>query len=183
VEKPDRTRAEEYLRAGNFYWNSGMFIWSVKTFQKALARHRPELLHMADRILPVVGTPEFDRRLGKEYADLENISVDYAIMEKADNIVMAKGLFRWSDVGCWPALEDHFDRDSSDNVVIGTCESMDSEGNVIVSEDRLTALIGVRDLVVVQAENATLVCAKNRAQDVKEMVKLLTDKGKYGDVL
>lgn len=183
VEKPDLKTAEKYLRTGNFCWNSGMFIWSVESFQKALADHCPQLLNMANHMTSVVGTPDFDLRLAEEYGKLEKISIDYAIMEKADNIVMARGAFGWDDVGSWTAFENHFGRNSTNNVVIGTCEAIDSEANVIVSEDRLTALIGVSDLVVVQSEKATLVCAKDRAQDVKKMVKLLGEKGKYGDVL
>lgn len=183
VEKPDLKTAERYVEAGNFCWNSGMFVWSVESFQKALAGHQPQLLDMANHMVSVVGTPEFDSRLEEEYGKLEKISVDYSIMEKADNIVMARGIFDWNDVGSWPALENHFDKDPSNNVLIGTCETMDSEGNVVVSDERLTALIGVSDLVVVQAEDATLVCSKDRAQDVKKMVQLLAEKGKYGNVL
>ena len=183
VEKPDLKTAKKYLERGNFCWNSGMFIWSVESFQKALADHCPHLFDMANHMTSVVGTPEFDIRLAEEYKKLEKISVDYAIMEKADNIVMAKGTFGWDDVGSWTALENHFDRNSTNNVVIGACEAIDSRANVVVSEDRLTTLIGVSDLVVVQSEKATLVCAKDRAQDVKKMVKLLNEKGKYQDIL
>ena len=183
VEKPDKKTAGQYMESGNFYWNSGMFIWSVKSFQNALAKYQPHLLEMADSILPAVGTSRFDSCLKEEYNKLDKISVDYAVMEKADNIVMAKGTFRWDDVGSWPALEDHFESDSSNNIIIGKCENIDSTGNVVVSNERLTALIGVKDMVVVQAENATLICPKDRAQDVKKMVKLLRETGRYRDIL
>jgi mannose-1-phosphate guanylyltransferase len=183
VEKPDLETATRYLKAGNFYWNSGMFIWSVESFHKALAKYTPQLMDMATTMMPVAGTPEFDRKLKSEYEKLEKISVDYAIMEKADNIVMAKGVFQWDDVGSWPALENHFEKDPSGNVLVGTGEVIDSHKNVVFSKERLTALIGVKNLVVVQADNTTLVCHKDRAQDVKKMVKLLEEKGTYDELL
>jgi mannose-1-phosphate guanylyltransferase len=183
VEKPDRATAEEYFRAGNFYWNSGMFVWSVSSFEDALRRHQPPLARMLDRLLPSVGTEGFDSAVATEYGKLEKISVDYAVMERADNILVTRGNFRWDDVGSWPALDKHLQHDDSGNAVEGICETIDSTGNVVVSGERLSALVGVEGLVVVQAKNATLVCSKERAQDVKKLVKLLEELGEYGDVL
>ncbi len=183
VEKPDPATARRYIGTGRFYWNAGMFVWSVSSFQKALADHRPQLLEMAGRMQRVVGKPSFYGRLRKEYSGLEKISVDYAIMEKAKNIVMTEGAFRWGDVGAWSALADHMDSDKSGNVMVGACEAIDSANNVVVSRDRLTALVGVKDMVVVQAGGATLVCSKDKSQDVKKMVHLLRKKGKYRRLL
>ncbi len=183
VEKPDISTARQYLASGDFFWNSGMFIWSVGTFLNALAQHCPHLGAMARRLEREVNGPGFPAALEEEYGQLDKISVDYAIMEKADNIVMARGTFRWYDVGSWPALEDHFDADADGNVCVGPCEALDASCNVVVSPGRLTALIGVQNLVVVQAEGATLVCARERAQDVKQMVAKLERSGKYNDVL
>jgi len=183
VEKPDTQKAATYLETGRFYWNAGMFIWSVPTLESALQAHCPQLRQMCDRLLPTVGTPELMPALDAEYSKLEKISVDYALMEKAENIVMAKGVFPWDDVGSWLALENHFEGDASGNIVVGSCESIDSGGNIVMSNERLTALVGVRDLVVVQAKGATLVCRKDRSQDVKKLVKLLGEKGEYGSVL
>ena len=183
VEKPDQSTAEAYLKAGNYYWNSGMFIWSAATFHAALAEHRPQLADMADAMRTAAGKKSFDRKLAEEYDKLERISVDYAIMEKADNILMARGTFQWDDVGTWPALANHVEADENGNVFIGSCESIDCAGNVVVSKTRLTALIGVQDLVVVHAQNATLICPRDRAQDVKRMVTLLGETQRYDDVL
>ena len=97
-------------------------------------------------------------------------SIDYAVMEHADNILTAKGVFSWDDVGAWPALENHFDADADNNVIIGNAAGIDAKDNIIISDGRLTALIGVEGLVVVQAGDATLICPKDRAQDVKQMV-------------
>jgi len=183
VEKPDRDTAETYLEAGNFCWNSGMFIWSVETFESELKQHRPVLFEMNERLQPTVGTKDFAPAVEREYGKLEKISVDFAVMEKASHIVMAEGEFGWDDVGSWPALEHHFEIDEDGNVLIGNCEDIDSSGNVVVSDERLTALIGVKDLVVVQAPGATLICHKDRAQDVKKLVRMLGESGKHHDLL
>lgn len=183
VEKPDAATAAEYVKEGNFCWNSGMFIWSVDAIQSSLGKYQPQLMEMADAMVGHVDKPEFNTRLEDEYNKLDKISIDYAIMENADNILMACGTFRWFDVGSWPALQDHFDADADGNVMIGKAEQIDSSGNVVYSEERLTAIIGVKDLVVVQAEGATLICPKDKAQDVKQMVHMLQGKGAYKDVL
>lgn len=183
VEKPGGETAGEYKQSGRHFWNSGMFIWSVETFIAALGEYCPQLAAMADAVGPVAGSPRFEEVLAKEYEDLEKISVDYAVMEKADNIVMAEGDFEWDDVGSWAAIADHFDADAGGNALIGICEAIDSADNVVVSQERLTALIGVRDLVVVQAPGATLVCHKNRAQDVKELVRRMKESGGYEELL
>lgn len=183
VEKPDAETAARYIEAGNFCWNSGMFIWSVQSIQGALGKYQPQLLAMADAVEPVVDQAGFTEKLEEEYSKLEKISVDYAIMENADNILMARGMFGWHDVGSWTALEDHFDADDSGNILIGDAEALEADGNIVLSEERLTALIGVKDLVVVQAEGATLICPKGKAEDVKKMVRVLVKKNKYKDLL
>lgn len=183
VEKPDLATAERYLAEGRYFWNSGMFIWSVAAFERALASFRPALHAMCLRLAPSIGGPDFGAALAREYAGIERISVDYAIMEHATNIVMARGTFAWDDVGTWPALGAHFDRDAGGNVCVGQCEVLDGKDNVVVSPHRLTALLGVNDLVVVQAEGATLVCPKSRAQDVKKLVQALARNPDYRHLL
>lgn len=183
VEKPDEASAERYLEDGHYCWNSGMFIWSVKTFGEALAAHRPQLVSMAEKIAGVAWTEAFDAALAEEYETLEKISIDYALMERASNIVMARGGFRWYDVGSWPALVDHFPMDAAGNTVVGEAEAVDAGSNIVVSRGRLTGLIGVENLVVIHSEKATLVCTRDRAQDVKELVRRLEERGDCGDVL
>jgi mannose-1-phosphate guanylyltransferase len=183
VEKPDRRTAERYLASGRFFWNAGMFIWSVRSLERALRRHAPRLFGMSENMRKVAGKKGFYPCLKREYRKLDKISVDYALMEKAGNIAMARGVFAWDDVGSWPALENHFDTDKAGNLLIGRCAVLDSRDNLVFSRERLTALIGVRDLVVVQAGKATLVCAKDRAQDVKKMVRILGESGRHGNVL
>jgi mannose-1-phosphate guanylyltransferase len=183
VEKPALPKAQEYLACGKFFWNSGMFIWSVPTLGKAFAAHCPEMKKLMDELTAYAKRGEIFRGLEKIYPTLGKISVDYALMEKADNIVMACGTFAWDDVGSWPALESHFEKDSGGNTLIGTCAQIDSKNNIIYSKDRLTAVIGVENLVVVQADGVTLVCPKDRAQDIKKMVTALREKGSFDNLL
>jgi len=183
VEKPNSETAAKYVEAGNFYWNSGMFIWSIASVQKAFAAHRPILSDLIDKLTAVADTDAFNETVAKEYEQLEKISIDYALMEKADNILMVQGAFSWDDVGSWPALERHLPKDEDGNTVLGVCEEIGSANNIVMSENRLTALIGVKDLIVVHAEGATLICPRDKAQDVKKMVHLLREKGNYDGVL
>jgi mannose-1-phosphate guanylyltransferase len=170
VEKPSVARATEYLQTGRFYWNSGMFVMSVETLASALIQFRTQLIPILDLIPPVVGTPEFAPTLARIFQQLEKISIDYAIMEKAGNIIMARGAFTWDDVGSWTALENHFDADAEGNVIVGEAEHFDARSNIVYSKDHLTALVGVENLIVVQSDGVTLVCHRDRAQDVKQLL-------------
>ncbi|VGO18772.1 mannose-1-phosphate guanylyltransferase [Pontiella sulfatireligans] len=183
VEKPDEATAAEYVASGKFYWNSGMFIWSVASLEKAFGAHCPEMLELMDTLAGFAKDGKIVEGMDATYPDLGKISIDYALMEKAANIMMACGTFAWDDVGSWPALEGHFDQDGNGNTKIGIVETLDASGNIVLSKDRLTAVIGVKDLVVVQAEGVTLVCPKDRAQDIKQMVVALREKGGYDGVL
>lgn len=183
VEKPDATTAQCYLDTGRFFWNSGMFIWSVPTLAKAFAAHCPEMKRLMDELTGYAVRGEIVQGMETIYPTLGKISVDYALMEKADNIVTACGTFMWDDVGSWTALESHFPQDEGGNTLIGNCQQIDAANNIVFSKDRLTAVIGVNDLVVVQAEGVTLVCPKDRAQDIKKMVTMLRAKGTFNGLL
>jgi mannose-1-phosphate guanylyltransferase len=183
VEKPDLAKAREYVANGKYYWNSGMFIWSAKTFFEALRVHAPSLLKLAGKIAVSRGSSAVEKILNKEYPLLQKISVDYAIMEKSGNIVTAETDIGWNDIGSWSALAGHFQPDRAGNVVLGKVEALESSGNIIVSQDRLTALIDVQDLIVVQAAGVTMICRKESAQKVKDMVKQLSAGGGYKNLL
>ena len=184
VEKPDRATAARYVASGRYFWNAGMFIWSVPSFERAIVRHRPQLRPLLERARAARTARQLAAVLAAEYPRLEKISVDYALMEKADNLVMLRGAFPWDDVGSWPALERHVGRTADGNTVVGTCERWDARGNIVMSRGRLTALLGVRDLIVVQADGVTLVCAKERAQELKHLVaQLKAAGGRYDKVL
>lgn len=176
-EKPNLARAKTFVKDGHYFWNSGMFIWSVSTLREALERFCSPLVCMMDAVSPHIGKETFMQVLKSRYESLSKISIDYALMEKADNILMAEGTFEWDDVGSWPALEKHFESDDEGNTCIGLTELLDAQGNILFSRGRLTACIGVKDLIVVQADGVTLVCPKDRAQDIKQLVKSLHERG------
>ncbi len=170
VEKPDRATAETYLASGRHAWNSGMFIWSIASLERAFSRHAPELAECMARWSTHANPADFQQALEQDFPGLAKISIDYAVMEKAQNVVMCQGRFAWDDVGSWPALESHLPRDDQRNAVQGDAAIHAGKRNIVVSEGRLTALVGVSDLVVVQADGVTLVCAKDRSQDIKRLL-------------
>jgi len=178
VEKPDVETARRYLAAGRFYWNAGMFVWSLASLESALARHAPRYAALAARLAAAQG-PGFDDALRDAYADLEKKSIDYALMEKAENIRMVPADFPWDDVGTWTALRNHFPADPAGNVAVGDLAALESGGNTVYSPGRLTALIGVSDLIVVHTERATLICPRDRADQVKRIVQQLQQDGRH----
>jgi mannose-1-phosphate guanylyltransferase len=126
---------------------------------------------LSDLVAEADSPHALDAVLRRMYPALRAISIDYAVMEHAENIVMARGAFGWDDVGSWPSVAGHFSADLDGNVVIGACEQMETQNNIVISENRLTALIGVRGLVVVHSDNATLICPRERAEEVKKLLR------------
>ncbi len=176
VEKPDAYTAARYVESGNFFWNSGMFIWRTGVMQAALEQHAPDLAKLSEAVSAAETPTDLDAVMGDLYPSLRAISVDYAVMEHVDNIMMACGAFGWDDVGSWPAVAGHFTADPAGNVVVGACEPFESVNNIVVSENRLTALIGVDGLIVVHSDTATLICPKERAEDVKKLMRRIADR-------
>jgi mannose-1-phosphate guanylyltransferase len=183
VEKPDEPTASGYVSSGKFFWNSGMFIWSVPALENAFDAHCPSMRNLMDCLTDYAREGTIVEGMDATYPSLEKISIDYALMEKADNIIMACGTFAWDDVGSWPALESHFPQDKDGNTRIGQVEALDAANNIVLSRGRLTAVVGVEGLIVVQADGVTLVCPKERAQDIKQMVLELREKGSYDHLL
>lgn len=185
VEKPDRERARRYLEAGNYYWNSGMFVWSVKTLGGALARHQPALAAFMDALGGDIGSPErLTRRLADLYPDLPKISIDYALMEKAGNVRMLPAGFEWHDVGSWSAVAERFPADPAGNTAVGPCLAVDAADNIVVTpDDRLVALLGIEGVAVVNSGRATLVCRADRLQEVKRVVEKLGADARFKDYL
>ncbi len=176
-EKPDDATARHYLEAGRYLWNSGMFIWSARTLKASFEQHAPALADLAERMERAAGTDGFEATLAEVYRDVRKISIDYALMEHADEVLTIPGTFPWDDVGAWTALPNHLPADEDGNTALGTLEALDAQNNIVYSPDRLTALIGVDDLVVIHAEGATLVCHRSRAQEIKNMVARLRERG------
>lgn len=179
VEKPNLERAREYLQSGEYFWNAGMFVWSVGAIDAAYRAHLPELHTALARIGAALAAGEPTAEvLQREYPHLQKISVDYGIMEKADNVITTPADFDWDDVGEWPALARHYPQDAANNTVKGTAHLLDAANNIVVSPDgHLTAIFGLDDLIVVRTADATLICPRSRAQEIKHLVQSLSQRG------
>lgn len=181
VEKPDVETAQTYIDSGEYFWNAGMFIWRVPVVVAAFEQYAPELwagLLGVDQSLADGAT--LDAALATHYGSLKKISVDYAIMEKADNVLTIPSAFDWDDVGAWPALARHLDPDTDGNVSRGDSVIHDSKGNIIISgKGHLVAVLGIEDCIVVHTGDATLVCPRDRAQDIKQLVKQIASDPRY----
>jgi mannose-1-phosphate guanylyltransferase len=177
VEKPDKSRAETYLHSGNYLWNGGMFIWKVSAIIQAFEKYCPSVSRTIKAIAQDLNTPRERDAIRKAYECIESISIDYAIMEKASNVLVLPIDVGWNDVGSWASLHDVWDKDHNRNAVKGAFLALDAAGCVVSSPHKLTTLIGVEDLVVVDTPDALLVCRKDRAQDVKELQEALKEIG------
>ena len=191
TEKPNRERAEEFLLAGNYFWNSGVFIWSARTLANAVREHLPETAPHLEAIAKAWGTAEFKRVFADLYPLCENISVDYAVLEPRSakgehhsNLYCLPADFGWNDLGSWAALYEHQLKagrrsDAHDNVVEGDgALAIDARGNYVYSPKKFVALVGVHDLVVVETEDAVLITTRDSSQDVGKIVKELSAEGR-----
>jgi mannose-1-phosphate guanylyltransferase len=173
VEKPKLAVAERYLASGDYVWNAGMFVWSVAVVESGLAQHAPDL----DAALKPIRAALAKKRplagvLKKIYPTLPKISVDYALLEKSKNVVVLPSSFDWDDVGAWPAVCKHCTPDQSGNVLRGLAMVEQGSNNLVFSEGgHLLTVVGVDDLIVVHTPDATLVCPKSKAQEIKALLK------------
>jgi mannose-1-phosphate guanylyltransferase len=176
-EKPDAGTAGRFLAAGDFYWNSGMFFWRPGVLLDALARCRPDLAKSLDR-LPAKGDGRaIDRALDEIFPGLESISVDYAVLERAENVAVLEAPFDWDDLGSWGAWARRQARDAAGNVTVGKALAIDSEDCVILGDGPPVVVLGAKGLVVVQRPGGTLVCPLDRAEDVRKAVAELKRRG------
>ena len=186
TEKPDAVRAAEFLEAGNYLWNSGMFLWSARTLTRALEEHLPKTAALLAKIAAALGTRKFESTFKKLYPQCENISVDYAILEPrsakggaASNIFCVPADFGWNDLGSWTALYEHRSaRNPSANanlVVADKSFALNASGNYIHAPGKFVATVGVSGLVVVETEDALLITTLEHAQDVGKVVKYLDE--------
>ena len=178
VEKPDAATAARYLADGGYFWNSGMFVFRADVMLEDLRLHAPDVLAAArDALAKATRDADFVRLDAKAFANAPNISIDYALMEKTDRAAIVPCSLGWSDVGAWSALWEIRDQDEQNNVLLGDVIAHDSTGSYVHSHKRLTALVGVRDLIVIDTDDAILVADKMRAQEVKAIVdRLKSDK-------
>ena len=167
-EKPNVDLAETFLRSGNFRWNAGMFVWSVPTLLSEFNRHAPEL---ADFISQLQVPGEFDKALRERFARLPRISFDYAIMEKADRVLVVEASFDWDDIGSWRAVANYFKKDERGNSANCAVTALDSTNNIVFDQGGTTiALLGVHNLIVVRTADAVLICHRHQAERIKELV-------------
>ena len=183
VEKPNFDRALEYVNSGQYRWNAGMFIWSFVTITQGLEKHQPEMAVACQRWFKVANTPKLARVLAREYPEIKKISIDFALMEHAQNVVVADGAFEWDDLGSWTALSRHLKADPEGNCAVGDFIHVDAARNVVydapVKHRTPIAIVGLRDSIVVQTDDATLVAHKSQAQKVKELVTKLASLKQY----
>ena len=173
VEKPDLAKAENYLDAGGYFWNAGMFVWRPEVILGAIARHAPELSDGLNELSAQWrSTTSIAQAMDAVYPSLQKISIDFAVMEKAEDVVMLQSAFDWDDVGEWPAIARHYPADTMGNVFKGSGVALEASGNLTYAEPGHTiSLLGVKDLIVVQSGDATLVCHKDYAQQVKALTQ------------
>jgi mannose-1-phosphate guanylyltransferase len=177
-EKPCLEKALEFLAQGNYLWNSGMFIWRAATILAEIKTCLPEIYGTLAEVAPHLGTAQAQQAIDAAYQRIENISIDYGVMEKSSRVAILRGDFGWNDVGSWSAIYDISQKDAQGNVVHGDVIAVDARGSLVYSPKKLTAVVGLDNVVVVETEDALLVCAKDKSQDVKKVVDILEQQGK-----
>lgn len=174
VEKPDLETARGYLASGEYYWNAGMFVWRVPVVEAAFRAHAADLHAGLLAIEAAARAQGWPAALAAGYPGLKKISVDYALMEKSTNVVVVPATCDWDDVGAWPAVANHYPKDATGNVLRGLARVSGGANNIVVSTDgHLTAVVGASDLVVVHTADATLVCHRDKAQEIKTLLQQL----------
>jgi len=187
TEKPDGVRAAEFLQAGNYFWNSGMFLWSARTLANALFEHLPKTAELLEIIANTYGTKKFASTFRRLYPKCENTSIDYAVLEprsakgeQASNIFCIPADFGWNDLGSWTALHEHhaaMRKPQDGNLIVSDgIFTLNAAGNYVHAPGKFVAAVGVNDLVVVETDDALLITTRERAQDVGKIVKHLDKK-------
>ena len=188
VEKPDLQTAREYFSDGSYFWNSGIFVWKTSKILSEIQKHLPFLYKTLKRIEALLfhdlnGRNELNDlnildRLKEIYRSIENISIDYGVMERSTNTLIVPATFQWSDLGNWAALDEVIEKDDAGNILKGNTIDIGSQGSTIFAGERVIATIGLRDMVVVDTPDATLVTPKEKAQKVREIVEVLKKNGR-----
>jgi len=177
-EKPPLEQAREFLRRGSFLWNSGMFVWKASTILGAIEKFLPELHAGLLQIREALGTEREEEIVGEVYSALKAVSIDYGVMEKAENVLVVSRDFDWSDLGSWDALWEVSEKDENGNAVRGSWIGIDAFDSLVHSPGKMVALVGVRDILVVETDDALLVCRRGQSQDVRKVVEALEKDGR-----
>jgi mannose-1-phosphate guanylyltransferase len=176
-------KAMEYLQSGQYRWNAGMFIWSFVTITEGLQKHQPEMAQACQKWFQVAGTSKLKKVLEKDYPELKRISIDFALLEHAQNVVMAEGNFEWDDLGAWNALARHLKSDPEGNCAVAEFIHVDAARNIIFdarTKNRTpVAVVGQRDSILVLTDDVTMLAHKSQSQKIKEMVRKLAEKKEF----
>ena len=173
AEKPNYATAVRFIESGDFFWNSGMFIQRTDVILDEMKLHMPELHEGLIKIKDAIGTKEYMEVLTNVYGRLKKISIDYGIMEKSKKVYLTKGNFKWSDVGSWEAVYELSEKDENKNAKVGKVYTESSVNSFIYSPDKFVALIGVENLIVINQDDSLLICRRDKAQDVKNVIDFL----------
>ena len=177
-EKPRAKVARQYLRAGNFLWNSGIFVWKARTILAALERYEPAMHQQLTQIVQAIGAPGFADTFGQVFSEIHGRSIDYAVMERAREVVVIEAPFSWDDVGSWQAIARLSGTDQAGNSAAGKHLGLDTSGTIVRGEpDHLVVTLGIKDAIVVHTPDATLVADKNNEEAVRHVVRLLEERG------
>lgn len=180
LEKPNAETAERFAQSGEYYWNSGIFAWKLSTLWEEFQTHQPILFEQLQEIGRALGTRREKSTVARVWRKIKNETIDIGIMEKSKRVVTLPMDVGWNDVGSWATLLDLLPRDANKNVVVGEHLGIDTGASLIYGSERLIATVGLQEMVIVDTGDALLVCAKDRAQDVKHIVELLKQKkGKF----
>ena len=177
VEKPDAAKASQYVKAGDYFWNSGMFVWRAATILEEIRRYQPSLSRGIEKIGRLIEQGASRAAIDEAYRALPAVSIDTGVMEQSTKAAVVPVTFRWSDVGSWGSLDEVAKKNKAGNVLGGRVVDIDSQRSIIYGDRRVVATIGLTDMVVVDTPDATLVCQKSRAQDVKQIVEMLKKQG------
>jgi mannose-1-phosphate guanylyltransferase len=173
IEKPDAKSAAQYLIAGNYFWNSGMFLFKNKKLLALFEKHMPDTHSKLCKLRPLLKQSNSEKEIGRLFSTFERISIDFGIMEKTSGLRLVPAQFQWDDIGSWAALERALSADAAGNVAQGPHTLLESDGCIVYAQSDTIAAFGVSDLVIVQAYGKILVCPKSKAADLKKLVKSL----------
>lgn len=170
IEKPDLDTAQKYLKTNRYLWNAGMFIWKTSTIKYNLKKFLPDTYCILDQIFQA-SSDDYNTILNEKYPDVESISIDFGIMEKADNIYVILGCFGWDDIGSWKAVERYRESDENNNICIGNIMSIKSKNNLVVGSGKPIVLVGMEDAFVIESKDVILVVNKDNVDDIKKIRK------------
>lgn len=177
AEKPNLELAKVFMESGDFLWNSGMFIFRVDTMMEEIRTSLPELYGQLETLGSFLVSNDFNKQLELVYAKIKGISIDYGVMEKTPHVYTIKSNFGWSDLGSWDEIYNMEDKDAKGNVTQGRTVMINSKNCLIINDQRISALVNVEDLLVIDTDNGLLICKRGKSQNVKEVVDFLKRKG------